>query len=270
MTERHGIELFSLAGRTALVTGAAGHLGPSMANALAEAGAEVFLNGWNEVKLQALADKMTASGHKVHVAAFDVLDDDAVNGGFAAIGASVGRLDVLVNNANIDFPGDLESTGSDDFSKAYDICVTAAFRCLRAGRPFLRAAAELAGQSAVINIASMYGVVSPNQDVYGDSGENNPPSYGPPKAALIQFTRYAACHVAGDGIRVNAISPGPFPADAVGRENPEFIAALARKTPLSRVGKPDELKGALLFLASDASSYVTGTNLAVDGGWTAW
>ena len=116
----------------------------------------------------------------------------------------------------------------------------------------------------------MYGSVSPDPSIYGTSGANNPPHYGAAKAALIQFTRYAACHLASDRIRVNCISPGPFPAAKYLERDPQFAERLSAKNPMGRVGDPMELQGPLLFLASDASSYVTGIDLAVDGGWTAW
>jgi len=112
--------------------------------------------------------------------------------------------------------------------------------------------------------------VSPDPRIYGHSGANNPPYYGAAKAALIQFTRYAACHLAEHRIRVNCISPGPFPSKKYLERDPEFRERLSAKNPMGRTGEVDELQGPLLFLASDASSYVTGANVAVDGGWTAW
>jgi gluconate 5-dehydrogenase len=121
----------------------------------------------------------------------------------------------------------------------------------------------------IINISSMYGIVSPDSRIYGDSGYNNPPDYGAGKAAIIQFTRYSACHLACDGIRVNTISPGPFPGAEV-QQNKTFMSNLENRVPLGRIGRPDDLKGAVVFLASNASSYVTGQNIVVDGGWTVW
>ena len=116
----------------------------------------------------------------------------------------------------------------------------------------------------------MYGTVSPDPAIYGHSGANNPPSYGAAKAGMIQLTRYAACHLAADKVRVNCISPGPFPVEEYLERDPAFREQLSRKNPMHRIGDPSELTGPLLFLASDASSYVTGINLPVDGGWTAW
>jgi gluconate 5-dehydrogenase len=114
-------------------------------------------------------------------------------------------------------------------------------------------------------------MVSPDPRIYGSSGFDNPPQYGVAKAGLIQLTRYLACHLAPEGIRVNSVSPGPFPPiETVAREHPEFLKALENRVPLGRVGKPEEMAGVIVFLASNASSYITGANIPVDGGWTAW
>ena len=121
---------------------------------------------------------------------------------------------------------------------------------------------------SIINISSMYGMVSPDPSIYGSSGHNNPPNYGAGKAAIIQFTRYTACHLAKKGIRVNSVSPGPFPKPDV--TDMRFISNLKKKTPMGRLGQPHEIKGVIVFLASQSSSFVTGTNISVDGGWTAW
>ena len=124
-------------------------------------------------------------------------------------------------------------------------------------------------QGSIINIASMYGVVSPNPEIYGTSGQNNPPFYGAAKAGIIQLTKYLACHYVKDGVRANCISPGPFP-NLDTKMNKDFIENLSRKTPMNRVGQPAELQGIAVLLASDASSYINGQNIGVDGGWTVW
>ena len=127
-----------------------------------------------------------------------------------------------------------------------------------------------AGAGSIVNVASMYGIVSPQPAAYAGSPDfHNPPAYGAAKAGVIQYTRYAAVHLAPDGVRVNAISPGPFPSPSV-QEDPAFIAGLAARVPLGRIGRPEDLVGPLVFLLSDASRYVTGHNLVVDGGWTIW
>jgi NAD(P)-dependent dehydrogenase (short-subunit alcohol dehydrogenase family) len=262
--------LFRLDGRVAFVSGAAGHLGRSIASGLAESGAHVILNGRGAAVLGDLRDSLVEEGLSASVAAFDVRDAEAVQRGFAEIEAEHGRLDVLVNNAYAGPTGTLETATPEDFQSAYDVAVTGAFRCFAAARGLLGSAAAKAGHASVVNVASMYGWVSPDPRIYGTSGMNNPPFYGAAKGGLLQLTRYMAAHAAAEGIRVNAVSPGPFPPDRVRTADPDFHRALREKVPLGRVGEADEMKGAVLFLASDASSYVTGINLPVDGGWTAW
>jgi NAD(P)-dependent dehydrogenase (short-subunit alcohol dehydrogenase family) len=259
--------LFSLAGRTALVTGAAGHLGRSISAGLANAGAHVVLNGRRREPLEELASEIAKQGGQATVASFDITDADAIE---AAL-RDLEKLDIVVNNAYGGVTGSVDTATVPDFLDAYRVSVAAAHELTRVARPKLREAAKSnPGGASVINIASMYGLVSPDPSIYGDSGQNNPPHYGPAKAALIQLTRYLACHLAAEGIRVNCVSPGPFPRPAVAEQNPALHAKLQEKTPMRRIGNPDELIGPVVFLASDASSYVTGANLSVDGGWTAW
>lgn len=265
-----GERLFRLDGRVAFVSGAAGHLGRGVAVALAEAGAHVVLNGRREEVLAPVREAVAERGLAASVVAFDVRDSDAVEQGFAEVGERHGRLDVLVNGAYAGPTSTLETATPEDFHAAFDVTVTGAFRCFTAARPLLRAAAEQTGHASVVNVASMYGSVSPDPRVYGTSGMNNPPFYGAAKGGLLQLTRYLAVHAAPDSIRVNAVSPGPFPPPPVRTANPQFHDQLRAKVPMGRVGEAGELKGAVLFLASDASSFVTGIDLRVDGGWTAW
>lgn len=267
----NGTDIFRLDGRTALVTGASGHLGKSMATALGEAGAHVILNGRNEESLRQFHAELCSQGLNASVAVSDVRLEADTDKLFHKLNEEYERLDIIVNNAYSGSSGTLESATCEDFNEAYEVVVTAPFRILKLARPLLEKAASLnMGGASVINIASMYGVVSPDPAIYGDSGANNPPYYGAAKAGLIHLTRYAACHLASSGIRVNAISPGPFPLPDIQEKNPAFYEELCKKNPMKRIGYADELKGPLLFLASDASSYVTGANLSVDGGWTAW
>jgi NAD(P)-dependent dehydrogenase (short-subunit alcohol dehydrogenase family) len=263
--------VFRLDGRTALITGAPGHLGSAMAEGLARAGAHVILNSRSAEKIDHLIETLRAQGLQVSGAVFDVRDSGAMDAQVSRIGKEHGRLDILVNNAYSGRPGTMEQSTPQDFESAYSVAVTAAFSMVQCCLPLMKATAldRVAGAS-IINIASMYGVVSPNPTIYGESGLNSPPYYGAAKAALIQMTRYMACHLASDRIRVNCISPGPFPATAFLESNPEFHQKLRALTPMGRTGMPSELIGPLLFLSSDASSYVTGVNLPVDGGWTSW
>ncbi|MEQ1863216.1 MAG: SDR family oxidoreductase [Micropepsaceae bacterium] len=261
--------MFRLDGRTVFVSGAAGHLGQAMVRGFLSAGARVILNGRKAARLDTLRAKLRHEGHDadaIAICAFDVRDEAA----FGRCLAQLPRLDVLVNNAITVEMGTVETTTPEQFALAYDSGVRAAFGTMRIAEPALLKAVDAAGHASVINIASMYGLVSPDPSIYGTTGLNSPPAYGPAKAALLQLTRYMACHWGSKGIRVNAVAPGPFPRDEFQQEHPEFAARLAKKTPLGRIGTPNEIAGAAVFLASDASTYVTGTCLSVDGGWTAW
>jgi NAD(P)-dependent dehydrogenase (short-subunit alcohol dehydrogenase family) len=262
--------LFRLDGRVAIVTGAAGHLGTAIASGLAEAGARVCLVGRTEAKLAALAQILEGQGFAAEIDTCDVTSRVQIEALAARIQVRWGRLDVLVNNAHAGRAGIMAESWKADYLGAMEIAVAAAAEFVNVAQPLLKAAVEQSGDAAVINISSMYGMVSPDPRVYGTSKMNNPPHYGAAKAALIQYTRYAACHLAADGIRVNAISPGPFPPEAVCERDPGFCGKLIDKVPMGRLGKPEDLKGAAVFLASPAARFVTGANLPVDGGWTAW
>jgi NAD(P)-dependent dehydrogenase (short-subunit alcohol dehydrogenase family) len=262
---------FRLDGRVVFLSGATGHLGQTMAEALGEAGAHVVLNARSQSALEILAEKLVDQGYDASVACFDVTDEKAARQHIVRIGEEYGRLDILVNNASSGRTGTMESATANDFDQLYRVNVTAPFQILQAAISLLKASSsKTPGGSSVINIASMYGSVSPDPAIYGTSGANNPPYYGAAKAGLIQLTRYAACHLANSRIRVNCISPGPFPSAKYINQDAQFRERLNAKNPMHRTGEPHELQGPLLFLASDASSYVTGINLPVDGGWTAW
>jgi len=258
-----------LRGRSALITGATGYLGSAMAWALAEAGAEVLINARNVESATRLADKIQQRGWNARPAVFDVVDEGAV----AAAAERYFRdtpLNVLVNNAYAGGGGTIEQSSANAYRESYDVAVISAHRLLHAMLPALRRAVERDSHASVINVASMYGLVSPDSRVYDSAKGTNPPFYGAAKAALIQWTRYAACEFGAQGIRVNSISPGPFPSQLVQDNDPAFVSRLAERVPLRRVGQAGEIAGPVLFLASDASTYVNGANLVVDGGWTAW
>ena len=254
---------FSLAGRVALVTGGAGHLGRAMCRGLAEAGASVLINGRDRARTEEFAASLRREGHAAEACIFDVTEHDAM----AKCVDRIGQLDILVNNAMALETGTIASTPASAFRLAASF-VEAAYALTKAALPLLRRQ----GRGSVINIASMYGTVSPDPRIYGDSGYDNPPQYGAAKAGLIQLTRYLACHLAmPDRIRVNVVCPGPFPPiEKLASVQPAFLQKLEERVPLRRAGRPEELTGVVVFLASDASSYITGANIPVDGGFTAW
>lgn len=265
---QHGAEIFSLAGKTALITGATGYLGTAMAFVLAEAGAKVLVNSRSEVRGNDLVHRIRAAGWQAEPAVFDVCNLVSVQGFFE--GYASDALDILVNNAYVGGAGSVELSAAESYGKSYEVTLLAAHNMLQQALPCLRKAVQQSGDASVINIASMYALVSPDQRIYDTPKAVNPPFYGAAKAGLIQWSRYAACEFGREGIRVNSISPGPFPSEAVQSGNPSFIQALAQKVPLGRIGQADEIKGPVLFLASSASSFVNGANLVVDGGWTSW
>jgi NAD(P)-dependent dehydrogenase (short-subunit alcohol dehydrogenase family) len=253
-------ELFGLRGKVAVVTGATGRLGPVMAEALAGAGATTWLVGRDQGRLDALAAKVGGRPFRCDV----TVDDDV-----AALGTALreagGRLDVLVHNAHVGRGGSLRSARPADYLEAADLAFGAFQRLLDATRDLLVTAAADSSPS-VITVASMYGLVSPKPHLYDTPEAGNPPYYGAVKAGLVQLTRYAAVELGPSGVRVNCVTPGAFP----GGGDPGLLARLGQQTPLGRVGDPAEIATSVLFLASPRSSYVTGTNVVVDGGWTAW
>lgn len=253
------MNFFSLENKTAVITGAAGHLGQSMTLALAEAGARTYAIGRT-------ASSLEIFNHK-NIIPFcaDVTHEDDLKMLKNHLLTYENKLDVLINNA---YSGpSIDSNLKQKFSHSYDVVVGSAALLVDSMFDLLVAA----GKSSIINIASMYGMISPNPEIYNNFPQYaNPAYYGASKAALIQWTRYMACHLGGTGIRVNAISPGPFPSKDIQEKTPSFIEELKQKVPMKRIGNPEELTGVILLLASNASSYITGQNIAVDGGWTSW
>lgn len=265
-TEPTVYDLFDLHGRVAIVTGAAGWLGAAMARALAEAGARVIVTSQEKTRAETFAASLPGDGHLG--LEFHLEDTDAIPALVADIVSKTSRIDILVNNAygGASAPT-IDSATAEDFDRAFHIGVTSYFLLAREVVFHLR---QRQAPGSIINIASMYGVVASYPDAYIGLDINSPPNYHALKGGLVHLTRHLAAYWAQDGVRVNAISPGPFPSPRVKGAMPEFIQRLEAKTPLSRMGLPHELKGVVLLLASDAGSYITGQNILVDGGWTIW
>jgi NAD(P)-dependent dehydrogenase (short-subunit alcohol dehydrogenase family) len=256
-------DLFDLKGRLALVTGAAsdGGYGRQIALALAEAGALVVITSRDREKAERRAETLSAQGLAVVGAALDLLVPADAERVVREVEREHGAVDILVNNASTNCLDPVETVALDDWSRVLAVNVTGAMLLSRAVAPAMRDQ----GRGTIVNVASIHGVVAPDQGIYGSSGLNSALAYGVSKAALLQMTRYLATYWAPE-VRVNAITPGGL----WNNQDPTFLEAYCKRTPLGRMAGPSDLKGAALFLASDASSWVTGANIIVDGGLTAW
>ncbi|MFD2247652.1 SDR family NAD(P)-dependent oxidoreductase [Pontibacter ruber] len=256
-------ELFSLTGKVALVTGGYGHLGTAITESLAEAGATVYVLGRSVDKFEE-AFKGKALD-KVYFLTCDISQTESIANAFKQVQETQGRLDVLVNNAFYSKGQQPEQLTDEEWAYGIDGNLNSVYRCIREVIPYLK---DKGGR--IINVSSMYGMVSPDFSIYEESPASlNPPHYGAAKAGVLQLTRYFACYLGKYNITVNAVTPGPFPSEKV-QQDKTFIEKLERKNPLHRIGKPEDLKGAFVYLASDASAYMTGQNMVLDGGWTAW
>lgn len=258
--------LMDLTGKTALISGGAGHLGLAMGETLAELGANVVLASRDVEKCVMLARhlfELGPSGQHLGME-LDVTDRTSVTRCLDDIERNLGGLDILINNAWSGNKNSWESIEEEDWYRDIDVSLNSVFRMVKLSYPQLKTRS-----GCIINIASMYGHVAPDYRLYEGTDHANPPSYGAAKAGVLQFTRYLASFLAADGIRANAISPGPFPHETT-RENHAFMRRLMDKVPLGRLGQPEELKGAIALLATDAGSYMTGQNICVDGGWAVW
>ena len=257
------LDRFSLKGRIALVTAGAGPLfGRSISTALAEAGATVVTASRSIESNQNFASEMRQRGHDVHGLSFDLEDLASIDALHDEIDSRFGRLDVLVNSAlardgNI---GPFESQTPETWAHAAQGDFAGLFRH---GQRAV-SAMKIQGRGSIINIASIYGVVSNDPGLYAGTAMVQPPTYNFVKAGMINFTRYLACYYGKQGIRANCISPGGY-----FNQQPEvFVQRYSDRVPLGRMMGHEDLQGAVVFLASDASAYVTGVNLLVDGGWT--
>jgi gluconate 5-dehydrogenase len=257
-------QLFDLSDRVSLVTGASGYLGRAMAAGLAEAGSRVIVASRDFRKAKQLAAGLGGPEHGRHWAVvIDQMDHDSIERGFADVVEQARRIDVLVNNGHEPLAADWRHVTGEQFTRQL-ANLTGYFLLARRMRDH---AVGRRSPASIIMLGSMYGQVASYPDVYEGIGPASPAAYQALKAGIIQLTRHLAIYWAGDGVRVNCLSPGPFPAPGVSAKLADRLRA---KSPLRRLGQPHEVKGAVVFLASDASSYVTGHNLAVDGGWTAW
>ena len=263
-------QIFSLQGRTALITGGAGWLGSAMSGALAEAGARVAIVDIRPEAVKACVDALKAAGGDAVGFTADMMQEASIRATVDEVAAACGGLDILVNCASRSPASTLDEVTFDEMQAGF----ASASAYLITAQQAVQHMREAAGGS-IVNIGSMYGTVTGYPEIYEGVSKPNPIAYQAGKAAIHQMTRYMAVYWAAKNIRANTLSPGPIPDPDKGlyRDNPafkDFIGRLASKTPLGRIGRPDEFRGPVVFLASQASSYITGQQLFVDGGWTVW
>ena len=255
------MRMFDLSDRVAIVTGAAGQLGYQLSAALLEAGANVVLADRvtiPEKKLKNLGN----IGPKVMVVKVDVTDKNSIENMVKKVISKFGKIDILVNNAGTAVFTPFEERNLNEFEKVLNVNLRGVFLCSQiVGKQMMKQK-----KGNMINIGSIYGMVSPDYRIYGRSGRNSSEVYGASKAGVIQITKYLATYLSRYNIRVNCISPGGI----FNNQDPEFVKRYSEKTPLSKMGNDTDIKGAVVYLASDASAYVTGHNLVIDGGWTIW
>lgn len=260
-------QLFDLSGKVALITGAAGYLGGALARTLAEAGARVCAASRVQARADQTAELLNAPDDPHTPRHFGVeldhQDEKSIERAIDRVIDQAGQIDILVNNANALVSSDWSNVTAEEFACGLGNA-TGYFLLARHVRNH---AVKRGEPASVIMLGSMYGLVGSYPDVYHDLGPASPAAYHALKGGVIHLTRHLAVYWARDRVRVNCLSPGPFPRPTI---SPESIQRIEDKTPMRRIGSPHELKGALLLLASDAGSYITGHNLVVDGGWTAW
>lgn len=264
---------FSLQGKTAVVTGACGLLGRQHVCALAEAGANVVAADLDEMACKELAQTLATPAFGCHL---DVTDRDTIQQALAQTLDTFGQVDVLVNNAAINDMFESPALAAEQsrfenyplrmWQQSLDVNLTGVFLCCQ----ILGTQMAEQGGGSIINIASTYGLVAPDQSLYqqsdGTQSFYKSPAYPATKGAVVNFTRFLAAYWGQAGVRVNTLSPG----GVQNGQDDYFMQRYAQRTPLGRMAQPTDYHGALVFLASDASAYMTGANLVVDGGWTAW
>jgi NAD(P)-dependent dehydrogenase (short-subunit alcohol dehydrogenase family) len=257
---------FNFSGKVAWVIGGAGLLGSEVCRGLAEHGAHVVVSDVKDDNSHQVADRLQSAGLSAEVTVLDASDEAAVGRSVDDIVARHGRLDAMVYMAYYYVPKPMLELPAEDWEQCMRVTLTGAFI---AGRESARVMIKQ-GFGSIVQFSSMYGVVSPDPRMYPPPQPVNPIHYGVAKAGVLQMVRYQAVMLAPQGVRVNAVVPGPFPYPWSQGADRTFVERLSAKVPMGRVGKAPEIVGAVVFLCSDAASYVTGTSIVVDGGWTAW
>lgn len=253
--------IFDLTEKIILFSGGYGYLAAPCVTYFSECGAKVYVLARNEVKFK----EQFGSCKNIFFLPCDISSTSEIKSSIDSVFMKEGRIDVIVNNAFYSQGQSPEQMSDDDFSFGVDGVLNSVFRCIREIMPIFKQ--QRFGK--IINVASMYGVVAPDFKLYGESPSFlNPPHYGAAKAGVIQLTKYYASYLGKYNIQVNCVTPGPFPSASVKEKDPDFEKRLANNTMLGRVGLPQDLIGAFMLLVSNASDYITGQNIIIDGGWT--
>lgn len=261
--------LFDLSGRVAIVTGGGGLLASEHAIALHEHGATVVLADFNEEKCKLAVEKLRENGVNATAKFCDVTKKDSWENLLHDVAVAFGKVDILINNAGFtnqsksaNFDASFENFPLEDWNAIMNVNLTGAFLgCQVIGKHMLKNS-----KGSIINIASLYGVVSPNHKIYPGTGISQPVAYSVSKHGVVALTRYLATLWAEKGVRVNALTPGGIFNGHQGL----FLERFQQLNPIGRMSDKSELRGGIVYLASDASSHVVGHNLIIDGGWTAW
>lgn len=255
--------IFSIKDKVIVITGATGYLGSKMVDDLNSAGAKVIVVSTSIDKAKSLCKSLNIPNEQAYE--IDVSSSSSVKKRVEEIYNKFHKIDVLVNNAHFGIAKKFDSYSKEDWQYSFDGTVVSMDMMTQAVTPYMKNNE----MSRIINISSMYGMVSPNPEIYASEEMINPLAYGVGKAGVIQYTKYAAMMLAKYNITVNTISYGPFPNTNVVKDD-KFLNDLSNKTFVKRIGKPKEVTSAIYFLSLDESSYVTGQNIVVDGGWTSW
>jgi len=254
-------EIFSIKDKVIVITGATSYLASSMVEDLTKVKAKVVLLVKDLNKAYSLCEKIDLP--KTHVFEVDISSKQSIENCFLQVSKTFKNIDVLVNNATFVKAKPFGKYEKEDWQYNFDGTIISVDMVTQEVLKYMK------NKGRIINISSMYGMVSPDESIYEDENSVNPIAYGVGKAGLIQYTKYAAMKLAKKGINVNTISFGPFP-NKNNVKDEKFLKALANKTFLKRVGNPKEVSAAVFFLSLDENSFLTGQNIVVDGGWTSW
>lgn len=258
-------ELQNLEGKVALVTGGAGHLGKAICEVLAELGASIIVASRDVSKCTTFAEELTRNySVEAYGMSVDITNIESLDNLKQFVLSKYGKLDILINDAWSGKKNSFESITFDDWNYDINVCLNGPFYTIKTFYDLMPKG------SSILNIASMYGIVAPDYNMYNGTDHANPPSYGAAKAGLIQLTKYLASFLSPLEIRVNAVSPGTFPFQETLTKFPVFGQRLENKTMMKRIGQPEDLKGVISLLCTGSAAYITGQNISVDGGWTAW